>query len=68
MSMAVIVFRLFVFPLSFLVKWITSAVILSVLFKVLYLVISMTFKRLVLSCVDAMLVIIDVVSTVYSVS
>ena len=48
---------------------ITWAEILSVLFKVLYLVISMTFNRLVLSCVFVMLVIIDaVVAIVDSVS
>ena len=56
------------FLLSFLIKRITRAMILSVLFKVLYLVISMTFNRLVFPCVLVILVIIDFVSIVDSVS
>ena len=46
MSMEVAVLD-FVFSLSFPVKWITSAVTRSVLFKVLYLVISMTLSKFV---------------------
>ena len=48
-------------------KWITKAVILSVLFKVLHLVISMTFNRLEFSCVFVRLASIEVVSIVDSV-
>ena len=58
MSMTVTVLN-FVFSLSFLVKWITSAVTRSVLFKVLYLVISMTFSRFALFCALARLILID---------
>ena len=61
MSMAVTVLD-FVFSLSFLVKWITSAVTRSVLFKVLYLVISMTFSKFALFCALARLILIDWVS------
>ena len=61
MSMAVTVLD-FVFSLSFLVKLITSAVTRSVLFKVLYLVISMTFSKFALFCALARLILIDWVS------
>ena len=58
MSMAVTVLD-FVFSLSFVVKWMTSAVTHSVLFKVLYLVISMAFSKFVLFCGLARLTLID---------
>ena len=61
MSMAVTVLD-FVFSLSFPVKWITSAVTRSVLFKVLYLVISMTFSKFALFCTFVRLMLIDWVS------
>ena len=61
MSMVVIVSD-FVFPLSFPVKSITSAVTRSVLFQILYLVMSMTFSKFALFCALARLMLIDWVS------
>ena len=61
MSMAVTVLD-FVFSLSFPAKWITSAVTPSVLFKVLYLVMSIMFSKFALFCALARLMLIDWVS------
>ena len=61
MSMAVTVL-VFILSLTFPLKWMTNAVTRSVLFKVLYLAISMTFSKFALFCALARLMLIDWVS------